>query len=153
MERLGNFALTTIRERSARGLGSDGAPMKPLRASRIETVVTGKLASFKRIGYAAWKAKHGLQPVRDLIGTGEQGGHMWDGARVTIAGEQLTRISFTKKHAREKALANEKRSPFFSFSPADQAKIVAEAARLFSANFRNLGVTQAIALIRRKKAA
>lgn len=154
MQRLGDFAVSTVKQRAMRGLGSDGTAMPPLKASRLETVKTGpKTVSFRRTGYAAWKAKHGLQPVRDLIGTGEQGGHMWDNFTVRSVTEQLVRMAFTSKHQREKALANEKRAPFLSFSAADQTKIAAEAARLFGINVRSLGVTQAIAILRRRKAA
>jgi len=153
MNRLGNYAIATIRERTARGVGSDGSAMKPLKAQRIKTVAEGKLVSFKRVGYAAWKASHGLQPVRDLVGTGQQGGHMWDNFSVRSVSESLVRMAFTQRHQREKAQANEKRSPFLSFSPADQAKIAAEGARLFGANVRSLGVTACIAIMRRRRAA
>lgn len=153
MERLGNFGIATIRARTAVGIGSDGAPMPALKASRIQTVVTGKLVQFKRVGYAAWKASKGLMPVRDLIGDGSQGGHMWDNFSVRSVSETLVRMAFTKKHQREKALANEQRAPFLSFSPADQIKVAAEASRLFGINVRSLGVTQAIAIMRKRRIA
>jgi hypothetical protein len=153
MERLGKFAIQTIIQRTARGLGSDGLPMPALKASRIQTVKSGKLVSFKRIGYAAWKAAHGLRPVRDLIGDGSQGGHMWDKFSVRSVSETLVRMAFTQKHQREKALANERRAPFLSFSPEDQKKIAAEASRIFGANVQSLGVTRCIAILRKKQVA
>ncbi len=154
MQKLGNLSISTIRSRTARGLGSDGAPMTPLKASRIETVKTGpKSVSFRRIGYAAWKAKQGLQPIRDLVGTGAQGGHMWDNFSVRFVTETQVRMAFTAKHQREKAHANEMRSPFLSYAPQDQKVIVDAAREMFGVNVRSLGVTRALAIFRKRRAA
>jgi hypothetical protein len=152
MERLGDFAIQTVKRRAMTGLGSDGTPMPPLKSSK-RFVARDPKNPFRFLGYAAWKVKVGLHGVRDLVGDGSQGGHMWDNLTVRSVTEQLVRMAFTERHQREKALANEQRATFLSFSPADQAKIVGEASRLFGVNVRSLGVTQAIAILRKKKMA
>lgn len=130
MDRLGRFALATVRARAEKGIGSDDSPMPPLSGKTSPVLVHEKFAR-QRIGYAGWKMAHGLRGVRDLVGTGKAGGHMWDGVSVRLATDSLVRMAFTTRSSRVKALANEKRAPFFSFSPADEQKIVQYAAQLF----------------------
>jgi hypothetical protein len=130
--RLGDFAIKTIRERVARGLGSSDQPMPPLT---------------KR--YAIQKSKLRLGNKRNLMGTGEQGGHMLDALRVTYVDQRSCKIDITTRDARMKARANEQRSPWIGFSPSDRAKILSEFKRLFGtvaidagkflASFRGLG--------------
>lgn len=117
--------------------------MPALKASRIQTVKSGKLVSFKRIGYAAWKAAHGLRPVRDLIGDGSQGGHVWDSFSVRSVSETLVRMAFTQKHQREKALATKGACRSSRFL----RKIAAEASRIFKINVQSLGVMRCIAIL------
>lgn len=141
MDKVGNFALQTVIARAKRGIGSDDSPMPPLKGSNVSVFnarVNGK-PTFKAVsGYAQWKSKHGLQPDRDLVGDGKQGGHMLDNPSVRKASETEVRIAFTSRSARVKALANEKRVPFFSFSDADQTAILAYVSKMWGAGVREL---------------
>lgn len=132
MERLGNFALDTVIKRTKSGIGSNDTPFPPLSGKTSPIKHNGKFAR-QRIGYAGWKAAHGLNAVRDMVGTGKEGGHMLDNPSVRLATEDMVRMAFTSRSARSKALANEKRTPFFSFSPSDEAKIMQYAAQMFKA--------------------
>ena len=77
MQRLGEFALKTVVARARKGIGSDDSAMPPLKGANVR-VFAGRVngvATFKSVGgYAAWKSKHGLQPIRDLWALGK-GGH------------------------------------------------------------------------------
>lgn len=132
MERLGNFALATVKARAIKGIGSSDSPMPALSGKTSPILHNGKFVR-QRVGYAGWKMAHGLFGVRDLVGTGKEGGHMWDGVSVRLATDSLVRMAFTTRTSRAKALANEKRAPFFSFSDADESKIVEYARQMFKA--------------------
>jgi hypothetical protein len=141
MEKIGNFALRTVIERTKRGIGSDGAAMPPLSTKRSAVLGTsgkgkGRVVRI-RDGYAGYKAKHGLQPIRDLVGDGKQGGHMLDNPSVRSVTDSTAKIAFTSRSARIKALANERRTPFFSFSADDETKIAAYARTLFAEAVRS----------------
>jgi hypothetical protein len=130
MQRLGEFAIKTIRARVAKGVGSDDSAMLPLSAKSSPILKHGKFVR-QRESYAQWKSKHGLQPIRDLAGTGQDGGHMLDNLTVRSVSESNVRMSLTARKARAKALSNEKRSPWLSFSDADEIKIMEYAAQMF----------------------
>ena len=133
MNRLGEAAIQLIRARVARGIGSDDQPMPALKRGKVIQFagrVDGR-ATFRNIGYAGYKTKKGLQPIRDLYGDGSQGGHMLDNISVRAADESSVRIAITARKARTKALANEKRTPWFSFSDADQQALRDMAADMF----------------------
>lgn len=130
MEKLGDFAISTIRRRVARGIGSDDSAMPPLSAKHSAVKAHGKFVR-ARVPYSQFKSNRGLQPIRDLVGTGKDGGHMLDNMSVRLATEDLVRIAFTQNKARQKALSNEKKAPWFSFSDNDEKKIVEYARQLF----------------------
>lgn len=131
MVRLGEFAIKTIKARVAQGIGSDDAPMPPLSVKTSPIAAHGLNFVRQRLGYAKWKSLHGLRPIRDLMGTGKDGGHMLDNISVRAASKDAVRISLTEVKAREKALSNERKSPWFSFSPSDELAIVAYAEQMF----------------------
>jgi hypothetical protein len=85
----------------------------------------------QRLGYAGWKAEHGLRPIRDMWGSGKEGGHMLDNFTVRSASESSVRLAFTQNKARARALSNERRTPFLSWSDSDVAKIMDRAAAMF----------------------
>jgi hypothetical protein len=134
MRQLGQFALDTVVARTKKGIGSGDSPMPPLKGKvlRFDRRENGRV-KLKNIGYAGWKAAHGLQPFRDLIGTGKDGGHMLDNPSVRSVTEKSVIMAFTSRKARAKALGNEKRTPFFSFSTSDERKITDFASKLFGA--------------------
>jgi hypothetical protein len=154
MQKLGNFAVQTIVARTRSGVGSNGLPFPPLKSSKVVQIrEDGKFKRLERRGYAAWKIRKGLAGIRDMWGTGEQGGHMLDNFSVRSVSEMSVRMAFTKKRARQKARGNEARTPFLGYAPQDRAKIAAEANRLFGSNVRDLGVFGALRAFRKKKAA
>ena len=125
MQDLGDFAIATIKARARKAIGSDDAPMPPLKVHRrAGTSITIHGQKRTLLGYPQWKVNHGLQPIRDLTGTGKDGGNMLDNISIrTVAGSSLT-IAITARKARQKALANEKRAAWFSFSANDTRQIV-----------------------------
>jgi hypothetical protein len=117
MQEIGEFALQTVKARVRRGIGSDDTAMPALHSP----------------GYLRWKSRHGLQPIRDLTGAGK-GGHMLDNLTVrSVSGSKVT-MALTVRLARDKALANEKRTPWLSFSDQDQKQIIAFAAKAFGSS-------------------
>lgn len=179
MLQIGQFAIQVIRERLAKGIGSDDAAMKPLKP-----------------GYQKWKQKIGLPPIRDLIGPGATlysrtvskdsvsakrwaaatkaaanariltsaggrratsaafagtnrvklvsrvrgGTHMLDNLGVRYADSSSVRMDITQDFARVKARANERRSPWFGFSPNDVRRIIDFAKALWGVNISDLAV-------------
>jgi hypothetical protein len=156
MMQLGKLGIQDLKRRTALGLGSDDQRMKPLKPGRAKATFSHRDASgphFISSGYAAWKVKHGLVGMRDLIGIGQGGSHMWDKLSVRLATETLVRIAFTTVSSRQKAKANEQRDPFFSWSPSNQETLRAAAEKMFGENVRNMGVTRALQIFSKRKAA
>lgn len=131
MLQLGAFANKTVIARTRSGVGSDDTTFPPLKKGKVPVRINGRFVR-ERQDWAQWKAAHGLQPFRDMYGTGTEGGHMLDNSSVRYADDNTVKISFTGRMARIKALANEKRTPFYSFSDADAKKIFDYAAKLWS---------------------
>ena len=127
MSAVGDLAIGTIRDRVARGLGSDDAPMKSL--NRV---------------YAKVKGYRGLPQTRNLMGTGTDGGHMLDNISVRSAERNLVRIDITSRSARIKAAANEKRSPWYGWSPNDAALILDVMQEAARGNIREVTAEQGL---------
>lgn len=119
MANIGTFAIDLIRSRALSGIGSDDTPMKPLNQY-----------------YAKYKARWG-RPVRNLYGPGK-GGHMLDNISVRRADANLVRIDITSNIARKKAAANEKKSPWYGWSPRDAATILSAAQDAARGNIREV---------------
>jgi hypothetical protein len=135
MAELGQFSLQTVKARIARGVGSDDTPMPPLKQGRgveFDSRENGRARFRPKQGYAAWKSKHGLEPIRDMMGDGKQGGHMMANFSVRSASDTRFTIAFTQRVARLKAIGNERRTPFLSFSADDERRILAYARQLFA---------------------
>ena len=139
MLQLGSFANKTVIERTRSGVGSDDRQFPPLSGKQwaLKNKQTGKFARIMA-GYAAAKARKGLNPYRDMWGDGKQGGHMLDNSSVRYADESVVRISFTSNKQRIKAHANELRTPFYSFSDTDARKIFDFARKLWGQNVSRL---------------
>lgn len=114
----GQAAIRTMRERIAKAVGSDDAPMPPLSGRGSAVTLDGKFVR-QRPGYREQKQRFGGKGVRDLYGRGNQGGHMLDDLRVTEAGPTYVKMGITTRWGRTKARANEKRAPWFGFSTRD----------------------------------
>lgn len=115
----GKFALATVKERVAGGVGSDDAPLPGLKKS-----------------YAIRKTKAGRGNRRNLSLTGD----MLNAFQVRSASESQVRMDITSRHGRLAARANERRTPWFGFSRMDEKKIFTEADRIFKGNLKNIGV-------------
>lgn len=120
MQRLGDLSIAVMLDRVARGVGSDDNPMKPLNWR-----------------YAKFKGRTGLPQVRNLQGPGI-GGHMLDNLSVRQATMNSVRIDMTSRSARIKAAANEKRAPWYGWSPNDAAMIVEAAQAMARGNLREV---------------
>lgn len=131
MYQLGNVAIGVLKERVAKGVGSDDSPMPPLSAKRAPIFYKGKFVGAG--GYAGAKAAMGGSPIRNLYGPGEKGtgpwakGHMLDNLSVRKVSDSQVQIGFTTDWARGKAQKNEQRSPWFAFSGGDMTRILAFA--------------------------
>lgn len=113
MYRLGDFGVTEVLSRIAKGQGPEDSPAKPL----------GK-------GYAIRKTKAGLGNRRNLRFKGLGGGHMLDNLKVRTVSKNEAQARFSVLWAREKAEANTAREPFMLFSPRNQKQVAAMASRL-----------------------
>jgi hypothetical protein len=117
------------------GLGSDGASMPPLKGGGTVAFlarVNGR-ATFERRSYAGTKIKLGLKPMRDLLGPGI-GGHMRNDIRINSLDDRQATIAITTRQSRIKALANEKRAPWWGWSPASVALLTARAAEVYGSS-------------------
>jgi len=137
---LGQFAIKTIRERVARGIGSDDSPMPELSGRASAVTRDGKFLR-RQVGYRERKQRFGGRPIRDLYGRGDQGGHMLDNLRVREATTKSVRMDITSRLARVKARANEKRSPWFGFSARDRRIVLERMIDVFRSrgNIINIG--------------
>jgi len=136
MLEIGSFANKTVKARTRSGVGSDDAPFPPLSTKTSAVRINGKFVR-QRKGYAQWKSAHGLAPIRDMWGIGK-GGHMLDNSTVRFASDSNVKIAFTSRTGRIKALANEQRTPFYSFSGQDTKKIVEFATKLWQGNVKQV---------------
>jgi hypothetical protein len=139
MARLGAVAMDSILKRTEQGVGSDDAPMPPLKA-----------------GYARWKQRLGLKPIRDLRGpgraqrqdrkakrwiavTGKGNMHMLDGFRVSYADERSVRLDITTGIGRLRGRANETAirkaggAGWWGFSGKDSAAVMKAASQILGA--------------------
>jgi len=130
MYQLGRVAVQVVKNRVARGVGSDDSPMKPLSGRTSAVRKDGRFVR-QRAGYSDWKAAHGLKSIRDLWGPGLNGGHMLDNFTVRYADERQVRMDITSRWGRIKARANERRSPWFGFSAQDTVAIYGVARVMF----------------------
>lgn len=121
----GQQAIRTIRDRVARAQGSDDSPMPALSGRGSAVTRDGKFLR-QRPGYREQKQRSGGKGIRDLYGTGKQGGHMLDALRVTEAGPSYVKMSITTRWGRIKARANEQRAPWFGFSTKDGRKVLGD---------------------------
>ena len=131
---LADYGIRLQIEQARAGLGSDGSPMPPLKGGggrAIFVSASGGKARFQYQGYAALKSARGLQPIRDLYGLGDKGGHMLDTIRVNYLDDQRATIAITATDARNKARGNENRAPWWGWGPDAVQKLGAEAARIF----------------------
>jgi hypothetical protein len=133
IKELADYGIALQVAQARAGLGSDGQKMAPLNGGGGRAVfvasVNGK-AQFTRKTYGDWKSAHGLQPVRDLYGRGE-GGHMVDDIRVNYLDDKQATIAITTKVSRDKARGNERRSPWWGWTPDSVRKMTAAAAEIF----------------------
>jgi len=138
LTQLAAYGIELQQEQLDAGLGSDGAPMKPLggRGKAVFVARRNGKAVFERRGYADWKTAHGLQPVRDLYGAGT-GGHMRDDIRIKYVDDRQAKIGITTSLSLTKAKANERRAPWWGWSPDSVSKMTAAAAGIF-----NIGLTE-----------
>jgi len=141
MAALGEYGVSLIKARVKRGIGSDDVPMKPLsgRTSPIRNQKTRQVVRI-RSGYREWKIRQGLSGIRDLWGTGKNGGHMLDALSVRYADERQVRIDITTRSGRMKARVNEQRSPWFGWSTQDVIKIYAFAGKMWKGSVSDLGL-------------
>lgn len=129
MRDLGDYGIQLQLQQVAAGSGSDGQPMRSLRPK-----------------YAAWKAKIGLKPVRDLRGPGGRvlitnkkrrtskssaPGHMLEAIRQNYLSDKEVRLGITTQKDRIKASANEAKSPWWGWNPASVRKLADRMASVF----------------------
>lgn len=126
MKMLGDFAIALQREQCAAGLGSDGAPMPPLKARlKFQQRVNGKAV------FVANREK----TLRDLYGPGI-GGHMLDAIRINYLDHRKVTVAITTTKARIKAQANENRAAWWGLSPASIEKLRKKAEEVLTLGFQ-----------------
>jgi hypothetical protein len=117
---LADYAILLQLEQARAGVGSDGSPMPPLKSRRL-----------KFAGRHNGIAQFARKSLRDLYGTGKEGGHMLDFIRVNYLDDTKATIAITSKHQREKARGNERRYPWWGWSPASMRKLRERSAQIF----------------------
>ncbi len=125
---LAEYGIQLQLQQAAAGIGSGGAPMKALSGSVVRYDKEAK--GFRREGYGQWKAAHGLAPIRDLRGPGKDG-HMLDDIRVNYVDDKRATFAITRNAGRIKALANERRSPWWGWSPASVRALAQRSGEIF----------------------
>jgi hypothetical protein len=106
-------------EQASKGLGSNGSPMPPLKGG------PAKFAG-RRDGVATFSRK----TIRNLYGPGIDG-HMLDDIRVNYVDEKKGTITISRQSSRNKARGNEKRYPWWGWSPASMVKLRQRSAEIF----------------------
>jgi hypothetical protein len=131
IKQLADYGIALQVAQARAGLGSDGQQMGPLKSKTwAKKQADGTWLRGDRPAYAQAKTKLGLNPIRDLYGRG-YGGHMLDSIRVNYLDDKKAGFAITTKVSRDKARANENRSPWWGWSPDSVGKIAAMAAEIF----------------------
>lgn len=116
---LARFGVDIIKARVSRTIGSDDAPMPPLKKGYAI-----------RKGRNAWRTNR-----RDLNYTGE----MLENFTVRSVSASQARLDITSAKQRIKARSNERRAPWFGWSPRDIAKLSALAQELWRGDISKMG--------------
>lgn len=136
---LGQYALSVMKARVLKGIGSDDQPMKPLSTGRSSRVSrSGQVVEFNTTGsgYLRRKQRLGGKPIRDLFLTGA----MLENFQIRSVSETQVRMDITSSIQRVKARANEDRSPWFGFSVRDMAAIAVAGERILGQQIGDVGV-------------
>lgn len=126
------YGIQLQKEQALAGLGSSGSPMPPLKGSGKSVFLARKngKAHFGRRTYGQLKSSLGLKPIRDLYGPGKDG-HMLDAIRMNYLDDRKATFTISSKKQRDKARGNERRAPWWGWSPANARKMREKAAELF----------------------
>jgi hypothetical protein len=117
---LADYGILLQLQQCAAGLGSDGEPMPPLKRPKVQF-------AGRRDGVVQFNTKS----IRNLYGTGKEGGHMLDFVRVNYVDDQKATITISSKVQRDKARGNEKRAPWWGWSPLSVRKLRERSASVF----------------------
>jgi hypothetical protein len=155
MARLGQIAVAALKARVARGVGSDDAPMgalaeryrrqkqqyglnpiRDLRGPGQTTYMKRTYGSGGRRYVMTASGARSFTMSRATIRFRSEGGgaHMLDNFTVRYADENAVRMDITAQWARDRARSNERRSPWFGFSPNDVRVILVAARQMFHMN-------------------
>ncbi len=119
MRDLADYGILLQLDQARLGLGSSGLPMPPLKGGQ-------RRFEGRRNGVVVF----GRKTLRNLYGPGKNG-HMLDDIRVNYVDEKKATITISKKTSRDKARGNERRAPWWGWSPASMAKLRQRSAELF----------------------
>lgn len=147
---LASYYIELQQEQLDAGIGSSGAPMPPLSQKQHAIFVTDKNTGKRRFvrqsadrGYRAQKQRKVGRSVRDLDYTGE----MRRDIRINYLDDRMAKISITRLPSRIKALANERRCPWWGLTPANARKFAQAQATIFGGAMEDyldsLGLVQA----------
>lgn len=123
MQVIAQVGVDSVKERVSRGIGSDDAAMPPLAGIRAASDKPGRIG-----GYAGYKIRRVGVAIRNLRLSGE----MLDALSVRAVEATSARIDITTRDGRVKAARNERRAPWFGFSPQDQANMAAASRTMLS---------------------
>jgi hypothetical protein len=116
---LADYGILLQLDQASKGLGSSGTPMPPLKAGQ-------RRYAGRRDGVVVFANK----TVRNLYGPGKDG-HMLDDVRVNYVDDKKATITISRKSSRDKARANEKKSPWWGWSPESVMKLRQRSAEIF----------------------
>jgi hypothetical protein len=144
---LANYLIELQEEQLDAGIGSNGQAMPKLSGRSYAVFDRGgsRPRFVERLyrGYQGEKAKRGQPPIRNLYLTGQ----MRRDIRINYLDDQTAKVSITTAKSRQKALANERKSPWWGLSPANSRKFAAAQATIFGGAMEDyldrLGLVQA----------
>lgn len=119
LRQLADYGIQLQLDQCARGLGSDGTAMPPLKQAKLQFA-----------GRTNGRAQFTAKTLRDLRGPGRDG-HMLDDVRINYLDDQRVTFGITRRSSRIKAAANERKAAWWGWSPESVQKLTAKAAELF----------------------
>lgn len=120
IKQLAEYGIQLQKDQCAKGIGSDGAPMPPLKP-RVQ--FAGRTNG--KVSFIA-----GGKTLRNLYGPGIDG-HMLDDIRINYLDDKRASYAITRRSSRIKALANEQKAPWWGWSPESVEKLQGMASELF----------------------